>query len=63
MNEDDIISKLNPVVGQKLTLVYKDDKGVRLVFEDDLVLIYFPSIDCRCIECQKKIDAKSVEEN
>jgi len=53
-----IIQNLQPAIGQKLTgiIFNKENNSLRLFFEDDAIVIDFPQIDCRCIECLDKAD-------
>jgi hypothetical protein len=53
---EQIIENLQPAIGQKLTGVLFKDNGVRLIFEDDVIIVEMPVIECRCIGCLSKKD-------
>ena len=55
---EQIISNLNPAIGQRLNMVRAKDNSLWLVFDDDVIMIEFPSIECRCIGCVEKGEKK-----
>ena len=51
---EQLINELHPCVGQKLLMVHTKEGGIHLVFEDDVIIINFPGVSCRCRGCVEK---------
>ena len=52
--DKDLIKKLDYAVGQKLESVLWHHNDIWLTFEDDVIIIKFPVLECRCINCAEK---------
>jgi len=48
------IDDLKTVIGQSLNAIKEKDNSWWLIFDDDVIIIRMPEIDCRCIDCADK---------
>jgi len=60
MIEEKILDSIQKVIDQKLHAARFRDNELWLVFDSDMLIIGFPDISCRCINCKEKEGVKVI---